>query len=346
MKLIRLLALMLAVLLLATFCTSCALFPDPDAKSGENEEEDPDAVKEEKVLQIVTTGVTSYVIVRDYKAGNSVIEACNRIVDAILKYTGATITIKECFNDREDETDIPEAKEILVGRTNRPESEQALKGLRSNDWVMGIYGSERLVLGSPSDNGTMTVATEFLNQFVYEQGNKYEVKNGNMQSLTFSESQNRGATATYSYSLFQMQEARIDSYLLVYPKEVTAANTADADVCKSFATDLRTYISKEAGYELEMRKDTRAYGDYEILVGDTTRTDESLAERLGPDDYLIKLIKNGEGAQLIILFGTNARDAAMTAFKKEVLKPQKEEQELSYSVGTKAIWTNNDALKN
>lgn len=313
MKLFRMIALVLAMLMVVSLFAACK--KEPEAPPS-------DPTPEATTLELVTQGVANFVIVRDYKAGGDVLNAVEQIVSAIKTFTGADVTVKECYSDREDETDVVTDNEILVGTTNREESINALKGKRSNDWVLGVYG-KKLVVGSPSDAGTLRAAVKFLNEFIYEQGNKYEVKTynetngkeGSLQSLTFSTTQNLSETGTYSYSLFEVMGARIDSFVLISAKKDDAAENLAGNLC--------TYISKETGYELEMKKDTRCYADYEILIGNTERTDDALADQIGPDDYYIKVNQTATGAQIIILFGENAQSKAYEVFRKEIMPASK-----------------------
>lgn len=318
MKKTRIVAFLLAALMVCSLMlASCKKNDDPTNPDDGNNPNQPGTE-----LELVTEGVAKYVIVRDYKAGGEVLQAVAQIVNAIKTFTGADIEVKECYNDREDENDVVTDNEILVGKTNRPESATALANKRSDDWVLGVYG-KKLVVASPSDGGTMKAVTVFLNSYVYEQGNKFEVKNyvesngkeGKLFSLTFKESDNQTKPGTYSYNLFEVFGARIDSFTIIYTK--TPVNT------DAFAKRLQAYISKETGFELDVKKDARCYADYEILVGPTDRTDEELVKQLGDDDWLIRLRQTDTGAQMIILYGKNAEDAAYEAFTKRVMPVSK-----------------------
>lgn len=330
MKMLRVMALILAMLMVVSLLAACKKEPEPE----------PEAT----TLNLVTQGVSNYVIVRDYKAGGDVLNAVESIVSAIKTFTGADVTVKECYSDRQDENDTVTDNEILVGMTNREESINALKGKRSNDWVLGVYGN-KLVVGSPSDTGTLRAATKFLNEFIYEQGNRYEVKSyvesngkeGSLQSLSFSTTQNLAESGTYSYSLFEVLGARIDSFAIIYAK-----NDDHSNLCSDLANNISTYISKQAGYELEVKKDTRCYADYEILIGNTERTDDALADAIGPDDYYIKLNQTENGAQLIILFGENAMSQAYRAFCDQVMPTSKTPIQKNLENGL--LVTNNTSL--
>lgn len=326
MKTTKIVAFLLAVLMMCSLFVACKKDPeqpeDPEQPIG-------DTAQTDNELVLVNQGVASYVFVYDYNASGEVVDAVGNIVKAIKTYTGADVEMRECFSDREDENDIVTGKEILVGMTNREESINTLKNMRSSDWTMQIVGT-KLVLGSSSDSGTVKALTQFLNSFVYEQGNRYEVKryvdsngkDGALFSLTFKESQKQKETGTYSYSLFEIFGARIDSFLIAYAKK--------DDTSEGVAEKLRDYISKQTGFELEIKKDTRAYGDYEILVGPTDRTDEALMANLGDDDWLIQLKKTDTGAQLIVLYGKNAAETVINdGFRGNVMPTKKTQEEKS-----------------
>ncbi len=336
MKFTRILALILAMLMLAMTFAACNTTTPPTEEPPAEEPpvdeqppvEDPapeqkPADKEEKVLDLVTVGVTEYVIVRDYKASQAVVDAINNVVKSIKEDTGADIVVKECFMDRPGETmDVVAEKEILIGATNRPESEQALDGLLSDDYTIQVVG-EKLVVGGGGDSGTLKALAILLNKHIHEKGNKYMVKDGKFQSISFSEKENEGARGIYSYSKFFMMGARIDSYYVFYPKAGEMSQTY-----KAFAEAMATHVAANTGYELEIYKDTRGWADYEILIGSTIRTPEGTYEELEDDEYVIQLVpteveyEDGSthaGAQLYICFGEDAYDAAMTAFTKQFM---------------------------
>jgi hypothetical protein len=149
----------------------------------------------------------------------------------------------------------------------------------------------------------------------FEQGDKPAVKQGKKLSLLVTAeaaaNEDFHRVGKYSYDQAVMCDARIDSYVLIYPRDSKMTNEY-----KLFAETVGGIISKEVGYDLKVYKDTRAQGDYEILVGDTLRTDADLADKLDEDEYYIGLKKTEKGAQLTILFGKNAYDAALAAINE------------------------------
>lgn len=336
MKFTRILAFVLALVMVALPLASCS--QGEGGEEGENffvstfnrvksffsgEDETTQASDEETILNLITRGKTQYVIVRDYKASNKILESVNGLIASIKVNIGADVVVKECYNDLENEpSDVESKYEILIGETNRKESVEALKTLRSKDYTISVHG-HKLVIGGSGEEGTVAAIAKFINDVVVLQGNRFAVSQGDLQNLTYSSHSNIYSDGTYSYNSAVVAGVRIDSFGIIYPK---AANNSEE--CKRFANELSAHISSETGYDLAVYKDTRAWCDYEILIGDTIRTESGLVESLGNDEYYIKLVKNEvtyedgtthPGATLTICFGRNAYAAAMEAFTKTIM---------------------------
>ena len=287
--------------------------------AAEEQAEEEDATEEEVeqegvTLQIVDKGVTEYVIVRDYKAGPSLVQAVNTLAESFKVYLNCDIRIVECYSDREVEEEAPIATEILVGATNRPESAAAIDGKKVGDYATTVVG-RKLVIAGGSDDATANAVTRFLGGFVYKQGNKYDVANrGSKLSLSVNsvDAATYDFNTNYSYNKVGICNARIDSYLITYAGKGVLSNTY-----KAFAEEFQTYVYQQAGYELDVKKDTQVVkADYKILIGDTTFTDSKLVDAIGDDEYYISVQKTDTGATMTILFGREAYDTAMAAYKE------------------------------
>ena len=314
MKKIRILSLVLALLMTLAVLVSC---------KDDTEETPPEAPV--TTIEMVKDSVTDYVIVYDYKASDKVVSIVKTLAEQFEVFLGAKIETRTCYSDIEnEENDIEIEKEILIGVTNRKESVEALEGLRSSDYVIGTYGT-KMVVGGNTDDATEKAVALFLTDYVYDQGDKFAVAAGTTMNFTFSSDKNvKHVATTYSYSKCVLMDARIDSYSLIY-----AASDDAASSNKALADQLQAHISKEAGYKLDVLKDTSYWADYQILIGNTLYTDGDLAKSLGDDDYYISLSKvevtyeddsKHDGAVLQILFGENAKDDAFAAFKANFIK--------------------------
>ena len=327
MKFARILSLILAVLLLTCSFVACAK-EDADGANG------ADPAAEAITLPVVEASFTAYTIVRDYKASGTVLGAVSSIQDAFSAYLGCDIPVKECYNDREELEDIVTELEILIGSTNRPESAQVADGLKTNDYRIDIVGKKIVIVGG-SDEATEKAIGKFMTGFVQAQGNKNEVKQEVKQNLTMyknlpEEDSNKKYDVTidtfssvgkYSIGKATMGGARLDSYTVVYPREGQMA-TAN----RAFAEELQTYVNKQAGYSMAVKKDAAIVrADYMILIGETTYTDEAIVNAIGDKDYYIglKAVETTKedgtvvpGAVLTILYGVDAEADAMAAFQR------------------------------
>lgn len=338
MKFTRVLSLVLVALLLTACLSSCTFVEGFKSMFGIGTQQPADEgvkIPENQEYKLVSNGAPQYVIIYDYKEGPQTKNAIIKMVDAFAVYLGCTIEARECYSDREVDEDIVQDKEILIGNTNRPESAVVADGKKANDYDMDVVNG-KIVIAGGSDAATAKAVSAFMAGFVYEQGDKPAVESGKKLSLMVyknildeANENNRfdidepdfSGTGVYSYNAATMAGARLDSYTLIY-----ARDGAQKDTSRTFALELQSYITKEVGFELDAKKDAAILrADYKIVIGDTTFTDDDLAESLGDNEYYIALVNEENvlsdgstvtGATLYILFGSNAYDAAMTAFKR------------------------------
>lgn len=346
MKFTRILSLVLVVLMLVTTLASCTVLDTVKEYLGLAEEVVDAPEVENLELELVRKGAPRYTIVYDYKAGPLTKNAILTMVEAFKDFLNCEVEAKECYSDREVEEDFATDFEILVGSTNRPESAKVLDGMKNNDYDIDVVGTKVVIAGG-SDSATAKAVAGFLGGFVYEQGDKNEVrKNGKKFSLMvyknvdvpedeadplYAERSEKAkydvdhedftSNGIYSYNYVTMGGARIDSYTMIYPR----AGSQSAD-CRSFAMEMQSYISKEAGMEIDVKKDAAVLrADFKILIGDTSFTDHDFAETLEDDEYYIALTEEeieledgstAKGATLTILFGADAYETAMEAFKR------------------------------
>ncbi len=353
MKLTRILSLILAVLLLACSFVACAEEEEPV-------EDGADEQVQAITLKVVEGGYTGYSIIRDYKASGTVLGAVLSLQDSFASYLGCEVPIRECYNDRDEAEDIEQELEILVGSTNRKESAQVADGLKTNDYKVDIVGKKIVIVGG-SDDATEKAISKFMTALVQAQGNKNEVLQEVKQNLTVykglpEEDPNKkydvdidtfGSFGKYSYGKATMAGARMDSYMLIYPREGELATSN-----RLFAEEMQTYVNRQAGYFMEDKKDVAVVrADYMILIGDTAFTDDALVEAIGDDDYYIALTATEKeladgtkvpGAVLTILYGADAEEAAMAAFKR--IMPTSSSQ-IDFNISAGFVETNNPALK-
>ncbi len=347
MKFARILSLVLVALLLAASLCSCTLVDGFKSMFGIGSQEPADAeddVEKNQEYLVVKGSVAQYVIVYDYKAGPQTKNAVLKMVEAFKTRLNCDIVAKECYSDLEEADDVVEENEILVGFTNRPESAELATGMKVGDHDIDVING-KIVIAGGSDASISKAVSSFMSGFIYEQGEmKADEKELTLSLFVYKnvvvpedtsdpkyaeisanakydvDHEDFNGVGTYSYKYATMGGTRFDSYLLVY-----ARDGARSEESLAFAKDLQAYIYKEVGYELDVKKDVAVLrADYKIVVGDTLFSDEGISDKLADDEYYIALtaeeitLEDGTtapGATLAILFGVDAYDAAMEAFK-------------------------------
>lgn len=99
---------------------------------------------EEKMTVIVEGGTASYVIIRPEKIDKQHLDTILRLHTAIMDSTGCNIKMSTDWVRSADDID-PNAKEILVGNTNRPETAEVLATLKPNEWAVVNEGNKIVI---------------------------------------------------------------------------------------------------------------------------------------------------------------------------------------------------------
>ncbi|MBR4033444.1 MAG: hypothetical protein IKJ04_01425, partial [Clostridia bacterium] len=154
MKFYRFIALLVCVLMIFPSCSGDVIDPivtDPGI-------EYPTEEKTEAPTHISLAG---YKVVRSDKASKEIVSAAVDMRKTLDEMSG-DITIGDDWV--KSGTEIPEtALEILVGKTNRPESAEASRDLLADDFAVKYFPeSGRIVLVGGSDEATLKAVRYFL----------------------------------------------------------------------------------------------------------------------------------------------------------------------------------------
>ena len=263
-KRIILAAVLFAILLCFAACVQESPVETPNQTPNEMEDKTP---KENK-LELVSGGKPVYRIVRPEKSSAAEIQAVNEIKNAIQRLTGEKPEVVEDWTD-ESLGQNESAFEILVGRTNRKETDELLSTLKVDGWAVSIVKT-KLVIVAHSDKLLLDATKYFTGQFI---GSRIE---GYVDSLSFTENDIRIINGEYlSHSLILCGE-NIKKYSIVYAENNRAA--------KRLARLISEYIAENYGERIDVLSDTSARTtSREILVGNTARTSSgSLKQELAP----------------------------------------------------------------
>lgn len=305
-------------LLLATLLTLSSLLFLASCKKDNGEDNDSDATSgtsggggttteaTPKVLELIAGGKSDYSIIIADEPDAKVLNAVNLLISAIKDYTGATLSYKRDYLPRGEEPDA-NAKEILVGETNRPETAEATKELGMGEYTISVVGNKLVVCGGDVSS-TVAAVDYFVMKLI--KGNsqlKYGMTDG---SFSFSETQNYyHANANYIKKI-TIGGTELSEMKIVYPKDSNAAYLV--------ALQLKKHISIYYGATLELIDDSTAASGKEVLIGKTSRT--TLTPPIGK--ITIGVTEKGLEASSDSIFGypSLAYSLCYTVFKQSLSK--------------------------
>ncbi len=119
---------------------------------------DPSPIEQ---LLLVVDGASEYRIVRGDSAGKTEREHAALLRQAIQLTTGVQLQI---ITDYKDSKENAEIKEILVGHTNRAESEQLLSTLKDDEYGIAHIGNKLVIVGA-TEELTATAVNYFLSTY-------------------------------------------------------------------------------------------------------------------------------------------------------------------------------------
>ncbi len=288
----KFLALMLALLMLAGALASCNIAGDPnedttpsDTTPGNTDPIVTPIEPAEITANQPTVEKTTLKVVDNKKTDFTIVYAASGLDTAPSKSQQLAATIFQSFI-REmgtvptmakdtDNTDSRDTYEILVGTTNREESDIALRfanGVRG--FVIKAVG-KKLVINAYTDEALEEAVTYFTTEILAKK------KNGT--SFTFSSEDDYSSTPTYNRKSYTVSTTKYyyQTYTIVVPEN------CDFYVLRA-ARRVQYAIGSTVGALLPIVYDSQTEGhlaDFEILIGNTNRT----TTEVGKNEYVLAM---------------------------------------------------------
>ena len=213
-----------------------------------------------------------YIITYPYGVSDEVFTAILDLRKAIQEETGIKLKYSDDFvNELLGETVPTDTKEILIGRTNRPESEAYDLG---RDDTAIYFKNDRLVINGGSDAAIVEAIHTFIEEYVGE---------GKLKAPGFAVIDR----AEYPYGKATIDGVNIHDYCIVYTTKTQA-----------LARRLQAEIAAATGAVLDMYPGGKESGtDREILIGDFTgdRATTDVAEGFRIEMMGNRLVLHGAG---------------------------------------------------
>ncbi len=217
--------------------------------------------------------------------------------------------------------------EILVGKTNRPETEQFLSTLKYNDFGFAQIGN-KIVIAGHSDQATMNAIDEFIFTVVNakdpEEGVFYKSEYDYLQRVD------------YKVGSILIGETPIEEFSIVYPFYSRDSENLAAE-------KIAEHIAAVSGIVMKVTDDKAPTSEYEILIGATNRNTEAeisaISSKLGESESIIKF-----DGKKIIVYGTTPT-AILTAVSELNSKLTAEKTDkLTVSLEAEQLCKYNDSI--
>ena len=249
----RLFTSFLALLLILCTLISCTQNPN----EGENTTESPET--EAPVETILSADLKNYILIRPLKISDDLGAVIIDFKQKLEKKTGLdSIKYKDDFY-REGATSeslkINEF-EILVGRTNRPETAEFLAGIRYDDYGYTVI-NKKIVIAGHTDKNTHRAVNKFIS----------EVLEGEKTDGVFMECKASVKKGEYATENMTVGGLPVNGIKVVYP----GANNLSE---KTFAENIAVALSEISGYYVPTLSDKGLEvtdSDNLIMIGDSTR---------------------------------------------------------------------------
>ena len=264
----KLLALLLALLMVTIGLASCKKKEDTESTDtttgGAEESEDVS-----KRYYIVSDGESDFVLVYPKKAGDDGVQAALEIKSLLKMKTGVDMKV----SDDESVAADSAAKEILIGSTNRSESDIKAELAGYKDYIVKLTGN-KLVIAGGCDEATID-AISYFRKMVIEKIDSKELKAGNAyvaNDLLF----------TYHYP-YSMENLTLLGTSVKDYKIVVGADCSFTEY--RMALRFMYSIMQMTGRAMDIVKDDTEASAHEIRIGKTNRTAASAAR----EEYVINV---------------------------------------------------------
>lgn len=225
-------------------------------------------------IELTAEILSGYVVRRPESVkGESIdatIAAAKKLRETIQTAFGISIEILDDWYKQADGLPAT-AKEILVGKTNRVETANALAVIKAKDYAIA-FENERIIITGGTDAACAQAVDYFIEKYI-------DIAN---KKITLTEHLFDVVAYNYPMGSISINGVALQKYKIVYPKNCDLVTYYTAEV-------ISDYLYDNAGIKLEVVADTTAATQYELLVGDTNRAESNIGIELPADRYSLSI---------------------------------------------------------
>ena len=137
------------VLLVSMFLTGCNLI---DLGKGNDTDSLVDSEESDELVIVDADGSSKFTIVHSLYGDKELTSVVNLLQSRINNKFSADIKMVSHMANGEDGTVVNDSFEILIGQTNRKESEDALENLEKGEYIICVSGNKLVITGSTIDS--------------------------------------------------------------------------------------------------------------------------------------------------------------------------------------------------
>ena len=214
---------------------------------------------------IIGENMTQYTIIYSKDAGKELKFQATILASMIKEHTGVEPAVK-------NDTDVPadaNAKEILLGKTNRPESAEILTKAGTSGYAVKFTGNKLVITGT-----TDTIAADGVQWFIANGLIGHSSKKAIQMDTTLETSK--------AYTNVKLVENGVSNISIVYSQHCDDNNgnpyteesgyyNGGIDYEVKMARDIKDHIEKVTGATVVLKSDAEPADGLEILVGRTNR---------------------------------------------------------------------------
>ncbi|MBQ7320715.1 MAG: alkaline phosphatase [Clostridia bacterium] len=299
----RLLSLLLCTLMVLGCLTSCGTPSDPaqtTVATTVTEATTPaETEKPVEMLDLIADGKTEYSLVRSESSSQAIIQRVSTLRTQIKEATGASLSYNTDWIKRGDEV-AAEAKEIVIGTTNRPQTLDVLGKIREKDFAI-TYAGGRLVITGGNEEATLRAVDYFVENYLNKETGKLTVPDNLFDVVAHD----------YPIDGISIKGVDIREYQIVVP--------LNCDLYTYYAgVNLADFVKTNAGITLNVVTDDQPETEYEFLVGKTNRAaSSSVTSAIPAGQYILGAVDK----KIVMQGDSYLVGAGVGVFLNEYVKP-------------------------
>ena len=290
----RILSLILLILILVPF-VSCAKDTEDTVITTTVGDTTTASVEKEFLLN------AKFKIIRsEFITDSTIVEAMNYLRDAVDDSCGFKLFLSDDWY-RESAGLVPNEYEILIGRTNRPQSDEAYDSLKENDYVYTVNSENVISICGGNSDSTLEAVKKFcLDVFGYD-GKKASVKNPTLKVGT-----NYRYNAEYDFDDVKISGIDIKNFVVAVRDKKYV----------QYTVPLVSALAKYNGYNIKVKEisELDEANDKNIIFLGAADKDGSHASNVNSNSYFVT--HKNEGGNLSVILDTTDVKVYATAIQR------------------------------